>query len=224
MNRSLSNVQRVVRIKDKRNNFLYIFIGTNRTGKSTTARKQVIKWRKNNPNKLVYGYDPQRRFRKSPVGTNPNLDTYSAVDLIDVHINPENLNWALEMQERRDCLLLIDDFRKLHEDSRPIEGLKKLMYDYCDFNIDIMTIFHNPIDVLTCIGGHATHYFIFMTNETDGQFKQKMPNATLCKLASNMVNEYVRKHGRGGPENGYKFPYIRIDVERQDLWAINMAA
>lgn len=224
MNLRSSNVQRVVRIKGKRDNFLYIFIGTNRTGKSTTARKQAIRWRKSNPNKLVFGFDPQRRFRKSPEGTNPNLDTYSAVDIIDVHINPDNANWALDMLKRRDCLLLIDDFRKLHEESRPIEGLKTLMYDFCDLNIDIMTIFHNPIDVLTCIGGHATHYFIFLANETKGQFTKKMPNADLCMLASHQVNEYVRRNGRGGPENGFKFPYIRIDVEKQELWAINMAA
>lgn len=219
MNYRRSTVKQI--IKKLRDNFLYVFLGINRSGKSTTARKQVIEWRLANPNKLVFGYDPQRRFRKSPEGTNPNSYGYSAVDLIDVHITPAMENWAVAMCKQRDCLLLIDDFRKLHEPARPIEGLKLLMYDYCDYNIDIIVIFHTPIDVLTCISSHATHYFIFLLNEAAGQFKAKIANFDLCLVASEEVNTYVRDHGKGDWPN---FPYSRIDCGSQDIWLVHMAA
>lgn len=190
---------------NRRDNFLYVFIGTNRTGKSSIARRHVIQWKRANPGKKVIGFDPQRRFK----------------GLFDVYIDPENENWALDMLEERDCLLVVDDLRILNDSGHPSAGLKKLMYYRCDFNIDIMAIFHNPSDVLNCISDYATHYFIFMTNVQDGKFKQKIPNYRLCVVASDEVNKYVVKHGKG-VFPACNFPYIVVNSERQTLTAINM--
>lgn len=188
-----------------RDNFLYIFIGTNRAGKSSIARRHLAIWKKANPDKLVYGFDPQRRF----------------TGLIDVYIDPENSEWALEILLQRDILLLIDDFRLLNDSPFPPPGLKKLMYNRCDYNIDIMFIFHNPSDVLNCISDYATHYFIFLTNVTEGKFKLKIPNYKLCTVASYEVNKYVRKNGRGSWPK-CDFPHIIVNGETGKLSAMNM--
>lgn len=188
-----------------RENFSYVFIGTNRTGKSLTARKQIIIWKKANPGKLVVGFDPQKRF----------------TGLIDVKVDPENENWLSEILEMRDILLVIDDFRKLHESSYPPKGLKTLMIDFCDYNIDMMFIFHNPSDVFNCISNHATHYFIFKTNVSEGKFKEKIPNYHLCTLASYEVNKYVSQYGRGSYPK-CDFPYMFIDNDSGKLSGINM--
>lgn len=188
-----------------RDNFLYCFIGTNRTGKSAIARKHIIAWKKSNPGKLVIGFDPQRRFR----------------DLIDIFISPEDPKWAVKLHKFRNCLIVLDDMRVLNEDARPVEGLSNLMYYRCDWNIDIITVFHNPSLVLNCISAYATHYFIFLTNAKDGSFKDKIPNYTLCQLASEEVNRYVSIYGRGKwPE--CDFPHIVVDCEKLKLMAIHM--
>lgn len=186
-------------------NFSYVFIGTNRTGKSSIARSQSVVWKKANPDKLVVGFDPQKRFS----------------DLIDIKINPENENWLEEILQMRNILLVIDDFKKLHESSHAPKGLKTLMIDFCDFNIDMIFIFHNPSDVWDCISSHATHYFIFKTNSREGKFKDKIPNYQLCLIASYKVNTYVKEFGRGTFPK-CDFPYIFVDTDNQTLTAINM--
>lgn len=219
MNFNRSTVKDVIR--RFRDNFLYVFIGTNRTGKSITARKQVIAWKKANPNKLVFGFDPQRRF-------NPN-DKTKGDNLFDVVIGPEDKLWAVQMCKRRDCLLVIDDFNKLNDgnNGRPPEGFKMLMYDRCDYNIDMMFIFHNPSEVLNCVSDYATHYFIFFTNAKEGKFKDKIPNYQDCIIASHEVNEYVKLFGKGDYQRGgvvvCDFPYVWINCETGTLSAINMS-
>ncbi len=188
-----------------RENFLYIFIGHNRTGKSSIARKQVIAWKKANPGKLVICHDPQRRFK----------------GLYDIEIGPEDLDWAVRLCSMRNCLVVIDDLRVLSDSSHPPKGLKQLMYGRCDWNIDIMCIFHNPSEVLNTLTGFATHYFIFYTNASKGKFEDKLPNYELCLIASDEVNKYVKIFGRGTWPK-CDFPYIVVDTEKQKLMAINM--
>lgn len=214
MNLFRRTVKEVVR--RLRDNFLYVFIGTNRTGKSMTARKQVIAWKKSNPDKKVFGFDPQRRF-------NPN-DRSKGENLFDVVISPEDKNWAVTMCKQRNCLLVIDDFNKLNDgnNGRPPEGFKMLMYDRCDYNMDMMFIFHNPSEVLNCISDYATHYFIFRTNAREGKFKDKIPSYQDCIIASSEVNEYVKMFG-GGTFEKMDFPYVWVDCERGTLSAINMS-
>lgn len=194
-----------------RDNFLYCFIGTNRTGKSSIAREHVIRWKKSNPGKLVIGFDPQRRFR----------------DLIDIFINPQDENWALKLHKYRNCLVILDDMKIINKDWRPAKGLADLMYFRCDWNIDIMCMFHNPKQVLDCVSDYATHYYIFKTNAELGSFKDNIPNYHLCQLASEEVNNYVAAYGKGEwkDEKGNivsRFPHIVVDGENFKLMAYHM--
>lgn len=197
--------------KDKRNRFFYVFIGSNRTGKSITARKHIVRWKKNNPGKLVVGFDPQHRF----------------TDLLDIIIDPENENWALDLHQYRDVLVVIDEFRELHEQDKAVPGLKKWLYNRDEWGHDIIGIFHNPSLVLKVVVGYANFYFIFHTNVEEGGFKAKIPNYRLCTLASKEVNNYVAEYGKGTYKDATgklicDFPHIVVNTEEQSLSAINM--
>lgn len=201
---------------NERDNFLYVFIGGNRTGKSVTARKHAVAWKKANPGKLIIGYDPQRRFQ----------------DLIDVHISPEDEFWAVKLQRFRNSLIIIDEVKQINENPVPVKGFKTLLAQRCDWNLDIITIFHNPGDVLNCISALATHYFIFFTNTKEGAFQAKIPNYMLCVIASKEVNKHVSIFGKGNYSIKDKmgneqivcnFPHIIVDGEKQTLEAINMS-
>lgn len=194
-------------------NFLYCFIGTNRTGKSSIARKHVIAWKKANPGKLVIGFDPQSRFR----------------DLIDIFIGPSDPEWALKLfkSRRRNYLLILDDMKMINPDWRPVKGLSDLMYVRCDWNIDIMTIFHNPKQVISAVSDYATHYFIFKTNVVEGAFQDKIPNYLQCMAASEEVNKYVAVHGVGNWKDDKgnivsNFPYTVVDCNNLKIKAYNM--
>jgi hypothetical protein len=164
-----------------RNNFLYGFIGTNRTGKSSVAKLLAEKWKEANPGQLVIAHDPQDNF----------------IDVADVFIQPEDDDWAIKCCSFRNCLIILDDFRLINESARPVEGLSNLLYYRAKWNIDIITIFHNPSLIINAIAHFISHYFIFLTNAQEGSFKNKIPNYSLCIAASEEVNKYVSVFNRG---------------------------
>ncbi len=185
-------------------NFLYGFIGTNRTGKTATAKELAKAWKLANPGQLIIAHDPQDNFS----------------DLADIFIEPEDDEWAVKCCEMRNCLLILDDFRLINESNRPVQGLQKLLYGRAKWNIDIITIVHNPALVINAIAHFTSHYFIFMTNAQEGSFKAKLPNYSLCIAASEEVNKYVSIFGRG---QWPRFPYVVVDCEKQRLQAYNMS-
>jgi hypothetical protein len=198
---------------DKRTNFLMGFIGTNRTGKSATARMVAEEWRKSRPdNYIVASFDPQGRF----------------ADLSDFIIKPDDKDWAKRLCKLRNALVILDDYKIINPNNVPVAGLENLIYYRAHYNIDIMYICHNPFLILNYLTYFTTHYYIFYTQATDGRFESKIPNAQLCLSASRYVNKYVLVHGRGAhpksPEyKGQAFPYMVVDCENQKLRAYNMS-
>lgn len=184
-------------------NFIYGFIGTNRTGKSSVAKNLGEAWKSANPDGTVVAHDPQQNF----------------TDLADVFIEPEDEEWAEKCCSLRNALLILDDFRLINESNRPVKGLSKLLYYRAKYNIDIIVIFHNPSLVINALAHFISHYFIFMTNAQEGSFKNKIPNYSLCVAASETVNKHVSTYGRG---TWPKFPFIVVDCEKQKLIAMNM--
>ena len=187
----------------ERSNFLYGFIGTNRTGKSSVAANQARRWKAGHPGCLVIAHDPQENF----------------TDIADIFIEPEDDDWAIKCCEFRNVLLILDDFRLINESNTPVKGLPKLLYFRAKWNIDIMVIVHNPKLMINAVAHFVSHYFIFMTNAQEGSFKDKIPNYVLCIAACEEVNKYVSIFGRGKYPI---FPYVMVDCEKQKLIAVNM--
>ncbi len=184
-------------------NFLYCFIGTNRTGKSSVAVYMALQWKINNPGQLVIAHDPQDNF----------------TDIADIFIQPEDSDWAIKLCEYRNCLIILDDYRLINEGDRPVKGLMKLLYFRAKWNIDIIVITHNPSLVINAIAQFTSHYFIFMTNAQEGSFKKKISNYSFCVAGSEIVNKYVSINGRGKYPI---FPFVIVDCERQKLVAMNL--
>lgn len=191
--------------EDYRLNFCYGFIGTNRTGKSSVARLIAEDWRRNNPDPdyLIVSHDPQDNFSH----------------ITDYFINPSDKEWAKKCLKLRNTLLILDDVRLINPGNTPVDGLMELLYYRAKYNIDIIHICHNPSLLLNAFAHFTNRYFIFFTNSQEGSFQKKLPNYSLCVAASNMVNKFVSKNGRG---NYPYFPHMIIDTEEQKLIAMNM--
>jgi len=218
--------------KPERGNVCNGYMGVNKTGKSSEEREFAEAWRAARiPNLIspvqyqVVGYDPQNVF-------GPQVDESGKVikpGLIDIYIELDDPDWALRLCELRNTLVILDEFKDLLEQTnyRAPKGLGRFFTQYWYNNVDILWSIHNPLKAPSAAVGYTTHWYIFLMFASEGSFKKTMPNYSLVKLASNQVNEYVRKHTRGkhklDPEyNGQGFPHIIVNTEKQTLQAINM--
>lgn len=198
-----------------RDNFISGFVGVNKTGKSTTARRIADNWRETRSDFYkIAGHDPQRMFTGL---INKNL-----------YINPEDKDWAVKCCKLRNCLLILDEIRILcPQPAHPPKGLVTLFSQCFYWNVDIMWMTHNPSLVPETCTYYTTLYYIFLTFAKEGQFQKKIPNYSLCVAASNLVNRYVQKYGRGKHKLdsqyvGQGFPYAIVNTEKQTVQAINM--
>lgn len=184
--------------------FIAGIIGKNRTGKSVTARKIAMRWKKAKPSYYkVIAFDPQNRFR----------------GIADEFIAAGNPRWALDLQKERNALIILDDYRLINKSVFPVKGLEELISQRAEYNLDIIYICHNPALVINYLTYFTDRYYIFATNSKDGQFEDKIPNHDLCIAASMKVNQHVKKYGRGEYPS---FPYCIVDTETEKVIAINM--
>ena len=186
----------------KRLNILWAFIGTNRTGKSVISRMYAEIWRKNNPDGIIVAFDPQRRFK----------------GLTDWEIMPDDDEWIEKLLQLRNALIILDDYKIIHEKNQPMKGLGKLMAHRADYNLDIIYICHSPSLILNLLTFYTSHYFLFYTEAMDDSFQKKILNYKLCINGQRLINKYVRTFGRGAYP---KFPHVIVDTEKGELYAVN---
>ena len=186
----------------KRLNILWAFIGTNRTGKSVIARMYAEIWRKNNPDGIIVSFDPQKRFK----------------GLSDWELEAYDEDWISKLLELRNALIILDDYKIIHEKNTPMKGLGRLLAHRADYNLDIIYICHSPSLILNLLTFYTSHYFLFYTEAMDGSFQKKILNYKLCINGQRLINKYVRTFGRGTYP---KFPHVIVDTERGELNAVN---
>jgi len=200
---------------DLRNNFIFGFIGHNRTGKTSIAIEMAKSWKESRPDSAVIAFDPQNKIKKSTVEINQ-----VQVPLMDYEIYlHEQGHWYNKILEHRNFLLILDDYRNLHPKTQAEKGWLYLMSHREDYNIDIIYITHSPSLILNILTNFTTHYFIFYTLAQLGSFEKKIPHYSLCMGAVNYVNRHVKAHGKGTYP---KFPYIMVNTLDEELTAINM--
>ncbi len=186
----------------KRLNILWGFIGTNRTGKSVIARMYAEIWRRANPEGIIVSFDPQKRFK----------------GLSDWEIEADDDDWVSKLLELRNALIILDDYKIIHEKNIPMKGLGKLLAHRADYNLDIIYICHNPSLIVNLLTFYTSHYFLFYTEAMDGSFQKKIMNYKLCINGQRLINKYVRTFGRGAYP---KFPHVIVDTEAAELNAVN---
>jgi len=185
-------------------NYCIAIIGTNRTGKSVTAREIAIKWREKNEGE-IWAFDPQNRFQEI------------ATNFVYMH----DKDWCKKALKLKNGLLILDDYKLLPglRKHQPSDEFAELIYFRAQRNVDIIYICHNPALLMNFITYFTSHYFIFYTESLDGSFERKIPNYILCKQASHLINDYVKHLGRGNYPN---FPHIIVDAERQKIIGQNI--
>lgn len=195
-----------------RNNFVIALIGANGTGKTTNEIEMIQKWRTSRPKEKVIGYDPHKQLGS----------------LIDFHINSYDKNWAAHIHSKcRNSLIVLDDYKGLLPNYIPGPGMRDMFIDRRFHNNDFIYSVHSPSNIIEMLIDYTTHYYIYYTSNTEGRFRDKMPNAELCIAASRAVNKYVSMYDFGKHPNdpefkGQKFPYVIVDVKHRKLTAVNM--
>lgn len=195
-----------------RKNFVIGMVGANGTGKTSITKEIIEGWRHSRPRQSVIGFD-----QHSQLGS-----------LIDFYINPDDKDWAYHIWKKcKNSLIILDDYKALVPNYIPTNGMRQIFIDRRHFNNDVIYSCHSPGNIIDMLTDFTTHYYIFHTKNTEGKFKDKMPNAELCIAASRAVNKYTSMYGLGKHENapdfsGQKFPYIIANTESQKLTAINM--
>ena len=198
------------RTGSRKHNFLAGFIGTNRTGKSSIAKKMATRWRINNPQGHIKAFDPQDNFSEisDDIITNAGM---SKNDFKDYMMDKMS---ELELYKEDGTLLILDDYKLIHRSLQEEEWLSYLMNYRAKYNVDVIYITHNPKLVINYLTYFTTHYYIFFTNSKEGSFEEKIPNYQLTYNASKLINSYVRQYGRGEYPN---FPHIVVDTEGEVL-------
>lgn len=199
--------------KGKRNNFVDIWIGHNRTGKSALVLELAKSYKKSHKKNKIISYDPQGRFK----------------DVSDTRIYTEN--WEQFFNEKGqltiyDTLFILDDYRGLmHKDTLDSKFLEMLMLRN-EYGLDFCFVCHSPKLILERLSYYLTHVNLFYTSGDKDGFKasKKLMNIETIVQCREIINSYVVANNRGEyKKNGHHtFPFIRLDMEEENISLVNM--
>lgn len=220
--------------------FVWGFIGETGSGKTTLACEIIKDWRKVNRGGKVIGFDPH--------------DVLKREKLLDHYVTEIDVNWPdilmskicfqcrrIKNPEKDTCtkcgkkdwrfkfansLFAADDYRNLltgnHTPQNVISfhGMKRRI------GIDIVYTMHNPCMILERISQYFTHFSIFSSQSSAGDFSSKIAQYVPCQKAANVINQYVLALG-GVDSQEYKklypnFPHILVTNSSNELNFMNM--
>jgi hypothetical protein len=181
-------------MRKKRNAFLTIFLGHNRVGKTTVARRLALAYRKANPSNVIYRFDPQNKFSDIP-GTVAIVDN----------------DWEY-MLNKKDCLIILDDYRMLLSDDKLDKNFLRLLALRDEHGIDIILITHHPDLIHQRISYYTTELFIFYCNKSDDTSSStKLCNSGRVLGLIDDVNKYCHDRGSKYGDNPGDFIYLTYD-------------
>lgn len=207
------------------NEFIYL-IGLNGTGKSTTTHELIQIALRGNPNLKLKKFDPHFQFTMYPGSV----------------INAEDKDWAerlndfeTEGQYRghpkvRNTLLVMDDWKILHEGNFMPKGFKTFLINRRIHGNEIIVSVHSPNDVLEGTKNFVTKYYFFHTKARESVFRERLAQPEYCVFCSNIVNNYYMtyfdmiKHPNDPMFKVTKqtFPYMVFDTAKRSLMPKNM--
>lgn len=207
-------------------NFLWCFIGTNRTGKTTEAIRLVKEWRKERPYGKVIAFDPQYKFREAKCVdyyiTGEEKDCFGI--LLQEEKNADgtvktNPKTGKPLYKFQNSLLVIDDYKALLDSNTMPKSLLKLLALRMDMSMDMIYIVWSPKLILERLSYFTNHFSIFYTESEASDFQDKIANYTLVQKAANVINKYVFSFGRGKFPN---FPHAYVYTEREGVNLVNI--
>lgn len=181
--------------------FVWFFIGHNRTGKSVTARIIAEAYKESDKKRKVIAFDPQSRFE----------------GLVDKKI-PVNVDWSVYKKERN-CLFIIDDYKIVCPNDRLDPDLLELLAYRNEYGLDFIFICWKPKLIMPRIAIFITKISLFYTAGGVGQFKNRTDDPEVMEKLSEIVNNFVKKNGKGNYPN---FPHVCIDFQSGTIQAFNL--
>lgn len=215
---------------ETRYNYIWMWLGTNKVGKTPIATLMAVAYKRSRPDHEIYCHDNRHSIRKvkyiNSKGREELLikkenlihqwDTEWADKLLGVeNIYDEDKKKFVRKQvkpPKRNYLLLLDDYQLLCPNYKTPQGLRDLLAMVTEYNIEIIMITHSPKFILEGVAEQVTDYSIFYNNARSLSFDSKILNSDKCKEGSLIVNEYVTKFGYGTYP---KFPYAHINKTGQ---------
>lgn len=211
-----------------RSNFFNMYIGYNRTGKSVTAQSYANLWRISNPDGIIAGFDPQRRFDhlidpqyKIQAG---EKGWWAGHDRLKIGKRP--------IHEIRNALFIADDYRGMNRSHITSEDLYALMEFRAEYNVDIIMVCHSPALVIEGLMPYISHYYIFYTKGRKAKFEEKIENYIECQTAAEMMKGYIGEHPDFIKNPGqfydstmhgkHRFPHIIVDSATGQLITQNV--
>lgn len=220
--------------------FVWVFIGETGSGKTTLAVEIMKDWRQVNRDGKLICFDPHDIFRKEKL-----LDHYisaNSTDWADIlmtriclnckrikHPEKENCTkcgkniWRFKFAN---CLFAADDYRNLLQPHSTPPGVVSLHGMKRRIGLDMIYTMHNPSMILEKISTYITHYSIFSSQSSAGDFSSKIDKYVPCQKAANVINQYVLELG-GVDSEEYKklypnFPHILVTNSSNELNFMNM--
>jgi len=166
--------------KNKRQPYLIGFIGTNRTGKTSTALNIVKSYKKANPKNEIICFDPQNKFGE--------YADYFIQDILDLN----------NLIDRKDYLLVLDDYQALLPSDKMHHLFITLLTYRAENGVDIIFITHHPSLIKQQLSYYMTHLFIFYCNLSDDVvgINKKVVNAEkIEKLFREIEQEFIKNGG-----------------------------
>lgn len=208
---------------DDSTNFVYCFIGYNRTGKTQKAIQIIKTWKDNNPNGKVIKFDPQNKMKDG--GGNDTFLYFSEKDfyrkIYSVVQEASGETKYLPTWDKKDgCLLVLDEYKLLNPGHQLETWLATVMQFKAEWNLDIIYVCHSPRKIIPDMVTFTTHYFIFYTQVLDEVWESKITEYELCIKINNIMTAYRREFGRGKYPN---FPHgiLVVDEGRVKLQNIS---
>lgn len=198
----------IIRDNGTRGNFNWAFIGASGYGKTADSIVKATKWRKYNPRKKIYSFDPKGDLAKSGL----------LINGFDYDIPVGFKDFGEELTKRRadktfvhrDFLLILDDYKAILTEDRTPESFLTFCLFAREMNVDVILSTHSPALIIPRLAYYITHYSIFYSQGSAGGFQKKSNNYVACEQARILINKYVTEYGKG-IENFPNFPHIVVE-------------
>ena len=184
----------------KRQPYLIGFIGTNRTGKTSTAIEIVKEYKKANPKNDIVTFDPQAKFTE--------YSNYQIQDVLDLN----------NLIDKKDYLFVMDDYQALLQSDKMHHLFTTLLTYRAENGVDIIFITHHPSLIKQQLSYYMTHLFIFYCNLSDDVvgINKKVVNADkIEKLFREIEQEFIKNGGGDYPKFKHIFYFNQEDKHKK---------
>lgn len=214
-------------VQAERHNYVWLWIGANTTGKTPTAIKRALAYKKSRPDQKIVCFDPRKSIRKIKIINSKTGKEEFLVDRVIEQWETDIFEDLLGVDKKgnkikeplKDYLLILDDYHMLCKNYKTPQGLRDLLALRVEYNIDVIGITHTPKFILEGIVDFVTDYSIFYNLAKSASFEDKIANYEKCQAGAIVINEYYNKFG---PFTYPVFPYVHVNNKNGKVSYVNM--